>query len=133
MKHTILYHGRFELNFDRLHRLKDDFTIKRTEDKGLATVASPSDKVDGIVFGYMEKSKRRFFAVKVEDVILSKPVRLVPDLHTDGKGFGPAASQFGDQSAKRLLEGIIAQNPGQEDELGQIYESHFGAAGDLEK
>jgi hypothetical protein len=138
MIHTILYHGRFSLNFDRLHELKDDFTIRRPDGKGFFTLDSPADKVDGIVFGYMEKSKRglgadRFYAVKVEDVILDRPVRIDPKRHTDGKGFGPIPSQFGDDSASRLLADIVEENPGQEDELRAIYESTFDIAEDFEK
>jgi hypothetical protein len=138
MIHTILYHGRFSLNFDRLHELKDDFTIRRPDGKGFFTLDSPADKVDGIVFGYMEKSKRglgadRFYAVKVEDVILDRPVRIDPKRHTDGKRFGPIPSQFGDDSASRLLADIVEENPGQEDELRAIYESTFDIAEDFEK
>jgi hypothetical protein len=130
MIHTILYYGRFDLNFERLHSTKEKFTVMRPDNKGFWNVESPSDKVDGIVFGYMEKSKQglenRFFAVKIEDIILGNPVQLVPDSHTDGKGFGPKPSQFGDLSAMQLLRDIIAQNPDQKINLQEIYNRYFG-------
>ena len=116
MIHTILYYGRLDLNFQRLRKLGDDFKIARPGSRDFTEVASPSGKVDGIVFGYMEKSHRglgnaRFCAVKVDDVVLDTPVLLKPERHTHGKGFGPRASQFGDVSARNLLADIIQHNP----------------------
>jgi hypothetical protein len=106
--------------------------MKRPTKKGSWYVLEPSDKVDGIVFGYMEKSgkgldrEHRFFAVKVEDIVLQEPVQLIPNSHTDGKGFGPNPSLFGDRSARRLLSDIMAANPEQKAALTQIYKEHFG-------
>jgi len=122
--HTILWLGRLSLNFQRLHEQKDNFTILRVEGKGTFPVDVPSEKVDGIVFGYMQEGDK-FFAVKVENIALTTPVRLVPRLHTDNKGFGPMASQFGDKSAKRLLNDIIVKNLEQEVELMVVYNKYF--------
>lgn len=131
MTHTILYLGRLKLNFKRLHKDKRNFTILRPDNKGLLAVDKPSEKVNGIIFGYMEKSEQglddehRFSAVRVEDIVLKKPVQLAPRLHTDGKGFGPRASHFEDESAKRLLTDIIAENPEQKAELTEVYNRYF--------
>ena len=125
MNHTIVWLGRLSLNFRRLHDHKKTFTILRADDKGTFTPDEPSARVNGIVFGYMQEGDGKFFAVKVEDVILNSPLRLVPRLHTDKKGFGPRSSIFGDKSAKRLLRDAIARNPEQEAELMKIYNRHF--------
>lgn len=136
MTHTILYLGRLGLNFKRLHDDKRNFRILRPDNKGLLTVDRPSEKVNGIVFGYMENSQQglddehRFSAVRVQDIVLKKPIQLVPRLHTDNKRFGPIASHFEDRSAKKLLSDIIAENPEQKGELIEIYNRYFGV--DLE-
>jgi len=124
MNHTIIYHGRYTLNFERLRAYEghlQDFT-RLTE----RTLDSPSSKVDGIAFGYMQDGDR-FLAVRVNDVVLAKPIELDPRIHTDGKGFGPTPSQFGDKSAKKLLKDIIEANPKQEAELIQLYDVFFGS------
>jgi len=134
MLHTIIYHGRFTPNFERLRRDKQDFLILGVDGKERFPVEPPSAKVDGIVFGYMEKSKlasdpkRGIFAVKVADIVLEHPIELKPRRHSDGKGYGPKDPLFGDQSAKRLLRDMIAKNPEQETELMAIYHKYFGGA-----
>src|SRR5262245_3205591 len=119
MTHTIIYLGNYDLNFDRLRAHAGPvsrFLMLRQKGQPCPP-AAPSDKVDGIVFGYLEKGDERLaagkdacYVVTVGDVILANPLRLIPDRHTDGKWFGPAASQFGDSSARALLEDIIRQN-----------------------
>jgi predicted HNH restriction endonuclease len=73
----------------------------------------------------MQENDQEFFAVKVEDLVLTTPVHLIPRLHTDNKGFGPKASHFGDKSAKRLLSDIIVRNPEQETDLMAVYNRYF--------
>ena len=135
MRHTIIYHGRHGLNFDRLCAYNvrghlHDFTRIDGEGKE-RDLASPSRNVDGIVFGYMEKTGEelpgndRFFAVRVQDIVLDNPVQLVPSRHTDGKWFAPRPSQFGDESARALLDDIIAANTAQQASLMEIYNQFF--------
>jgi hypothetical protein len=134
MTHTILYYGRYNQNFERLRKYEGPFRDFRVLDgKGRERQRqSPSKKVDGIVFGYMEKAKEglpareRFFAVSVGDVVLEHPTVLKPDSHTDGKWFGPQPSQFGAESAKQLLTGIIEANTAQRTELLRIHHEFFG-------
>ncbi len=133
MLHTIMYYGPFTPNFDRLKKSKGQFRVQRPENKGYWFVDDPPEKVDGIVFAFMEKSVRAgdgehdSFAVKVEDIFLDTPVRLNPDQHTDGKGFGPNGyTYFGDESAKRLLLDAIRMNPKHRVSLMAIYSQHFG-------
>lgn len=124
--HTILYYGQCGLNWERLKTNPNDFQIKGPDDQFRA-VDPPSKKVDGICFGYMNKADglKANFAVKVGENVLDKPVRLVTALHTDGKGFGPQASQFGDEAARCLLEDIICENPAQSAALSTVYEQYF--------
>jgi hypothetical protein len=76
--------------------------------------------VDGIVFGYMEGPEKRFYAVRADDVVLETPVELVPLRHTDGKGFGPNPTSFGDAPAYRLLTDMLATNPRQTAGLDEL-------------
>ena len=135
MRHTIIYHGRYSLNFDRLQTCKDnppDFK-GLDEENNTWEIDAPSRNVNGIVFGYMEKGKaqlpdsERFFAIRVENVVLDNPVKLERDVHTDGKGFGPKSSQFGDESANRLLNDIIKANPQQKAALINIHNRFFSS------
>ncbi len=56
---------------------------------------------------------------QVDDVVLRAPVLLIPERHTDGKGFF-SAPQFGDDSAMRLLVDMIVENPEKRDVLGRL-------------
>jgi hypothetical protein len=136
MVHTILYLGRYSLNFERLRSHTGAVaTFVRHDESGAEwPIEAPSLKVDGIVFGYMERGKEglhtedAFFAVAVGDIVLRNPIKLGRTRHTDGKGFGPSASQFGEASAQVLLEDIIQANPGQAAELQEIHRSFFSAS-----
>jgi len=121
MKHSIGYMGRFERSFASLRPgtreyFREDGTVGRVDER-------PAD-VDGVFFGYMERQGKTFVAVRAQhgeiDVIVKNPVVLDPARHTDGKGFGPNPSRFGDESATRLLADLIAANPDRERELRQI-------------
>jgi hypothetical protein len=120
MIHSIGYLGRYDENFERLALNSDDY-IKDGKVGGKND--KPSKKVDGIFFGYLEKPKRQFFAVRASfldhRVNLENPIRLDPPRHTDGKGFFQPP-QFGDTSATNLLMDMMAANPSQAVELTQI-------------
>ena len=45
---------------------------------------------------------------------------LIPERHTDGKGFSPSPSQFGDESAMHLLVDLIIANPEYRDVLAAM-------------
>ena len=111
MKHSIGYLGHFERDFQNLrpgprHYVREDRTLGQVDDR-------PQD-VDGVFFGYLECRGKTFVAVRAQygdtDVILKAPVPLDPPRHTDGKGFGPNPSRFGDDSAAHLLADMITQN-----------------------
>ena len=133
MTHTIIYLGNLDKNLARLREHGRVRAFKRIDaDGNERDIDARADKADGIVFGYMEEGGKgiaeaeRFFAVAVERIVLDKPVRLIPDRHTDGKKFGPSASQFGDSSARALLGDIIRDNPGQTTELRATWRADFG-------
>ena len=121
MIHSIGYLGPYDTNIGRL-------AINSTEyvryNGTMGNIDEPADKVNGIFFGYLEKPKRQFFAVRASflehRVNLANPVHLDPTKHTDGKGFGPKPPQFGDVSATNLLKDMIAANPCQVAELTKI-------------
>lgn len=118
MTHTILYYGNYELNH---HMLTPETTTRINASGGQTSIKSPSKKVDGVVFGYMEEPSA-CYAVIVGKVVLRRPLKLIEDRHIDGKSFGPSASLFGDISARNLLDDIIASNPSQKNELTCYYE-----------
>lgn len=134
MIHTIIYFGRYNLNFERLRAHPPPFArFMRHGESGVEqAINEPSPRVDGIVFGYMEKgmeglhTEDAFWAVAVGDIVLQNPIKLDRLRHTDGKGFGPSASQFGDASARALLEDIIRENPSQVTELQEVRQDYFG-------
>jgi hypothetical protein len=129
MTHTIIYLGNLDDNSKRLLDHNRVRGFRRIDSKGRERdIDPPSDLVDGIVFWYMEDGRKSlpkekaFFAVAVEDVVLRQRVLLVPAKHTDGKWFGPSASQFGDESARALLNDMISANPDQADQLRSLLE-----------
>ena len=121
MKHAIRYLGHHDSSFSDL---RPESSRYRRKDGTCGSVIPRPASVDGILFGYMECQGKVFEAVRAEygdqDVCLKKPVRLTRLRHTDGKGFGPNPSQFGDRSAKRLLDDMISSNPEQAGLLGAI-------------
>lgn len=123
MKHSIGYLGRFERSFASLKPGVREYV---REDGSLGKVDERPRDVDGVFFGYMECDGKRFVAVRAQygeaDVVVQNPVPLNPSRHTDGKGFGPNPSRFGDESAERLLIDLIAANPAQAQELKRVAE-----------
>src|SRR5437899_1829431 len=117
------YLGRYE---DGFHRLQENPREYLREDAETAKVFQRPASVTGVFFGYLECPQRKFVAVRAQfediDVILQTRVTLDPPRHTDGKGFGPKSSLFGDESASRLLADMIAANPTAAVPLRQITE-----------
>jgi hypothetical protein len=121
MIHAIGYLGPYDPNIGRLGLSSTQYV---RYDGTMGNIDEPPDNLDGVFFGYLEKSGREFYAVRARylDVLvnLEKPVLLEPTRHTDGKGFGPKPSQFEDTSAANLLRDMIADNPAQATALSQI-------------
>jgi len=133
MEHTIIYMGNMARSFATLSETTSTYLdaggIKKRIDE-------PSPKADGLIFAYMERRPKLFFAVRVYDpvaketVVLREPVLLVTERHTDGKGFSPTPSRFGDDSALHLLVDMIVSNPEYRDLLGAMVQ-RLGASNAL--
>ena len=121
MRHSIGYLGHYDRDFQGLHPGKCDYV---RADGTLGKVDERPQNVDGAFFGYMECQGKTFVAVRAQyaevEVILKTPVPLDRQRHTDGKGFGPKPSRFGDESAGHLLADMIAINPSMATQLQRI-------------
>ena len=114
--HALIYHGKFERNFSRLKPATRTFLT--TDGRVLRL---PKTRADRIRFGYMTRGKFDFVAVKAERIILREAVRLNSRRHSDGKGHAPSPTTFGDRSARRLLDDMIAANARQSADLRAFY------------
>ena len=119
MLHALTYHGSFETNFSRL---KPGATTFLGSDGSEHTLPDWPDDAEGMRVGYMEKAGKRFVAVRVmddeDDVVLQNELLIDPPSHMGyGKRFSPEPTLIEDDVAKRLLDDIIAKNPGLEVEL----------------
>ena len=123
MRHALMYHGGFERNFPAIK--PGARTFLGSDGKEHALPDWPVE-VDGIRVGYMEKSGKKFVAVRVADdeadVILRHEVLLEPSRHMGyGKRFSPEPTVVEDDGiAHDLLRDIIARNPEQRAELEAI-------------
>lgn len=120
MRHALLYHGSFELNYDRLAPGAATYTATDRTERPLAR---PQD-IDGLVIGYMERSGKKFSAVRIRfedrDIVLQNPVVLDPMRHMGNRRFSPRPVEIQDEFASVLLDDIIAQNPDQQTELALL-------------
>jgi hypothetical protein len=121
MRHALVYHGSHELNFDRLASGTTSYTSTDGSARRIESVAS---NVDGVVFGYMERSGKKFMAVRVRfeehDIILKNPVALDPMRHMGNRRFSPRPVTIQDDVASSLLDDVIGANPDQQTELALL-------------
>jgi hypothetical protein len=83
------------------------------------------DEADGLRIGYMEKTGKKFVAVRVmhgkSDVMLENEMVISPALHMGhGKRFSPEPTLIDDEPAQQLLKDIAKKNPNQRAELKAI-------------
>ena len=122
MQHCLAYHGAFENNFADLK--PGAKTFKGTDGAERPLPPTPSE-CDGIRISYMEKTGKKFVAVRVQhdakDVVLKNEVLLDPVRHLGlGKRFSPEPTVVNDDVAAAVLEDIMAKNPDQRKELSAI-------------
>jgi hypothetical protein len=121
MRHALVYHGSYELNFDGL---KSGATSYTSTDGSARPLAPAPANVDGVVFGYMERAAKKFTAVRVRfedhDVVLRNPLVLEPMRHMGNRRFSPRPVAIQDEFASALLDDIIAANPEQQTELALL-------------
>ncbi len=130
MRHALLYVGGFERNFDKLTTASTSF--EGSDGQSHAYAPWPSS-ANGLRISYMEKSGKKFVAVRVgdgtSDVVLANELVLVPGEHF---GFGTRLSGeptlVEDNIAMmKMLEDIIKKNIDHSAELLQI-RTRFKAA-----
>ncbi len=121
MRHALVYHGAYELNYDRLER---GTTSYRSTDGSIRQLEGVPGSIDGVVVGYMERTGKKFAAVRIRfedhDLILRNPVVLEPMRHMGNRRFSPQPVVIQDDVASALLDDIIATNPDQQIELALL-------------
>ena len=121
MRHAYMYQGAFELNYIGLQPGRT--TYKSTEGDERPLPAWP-EKADGLRVGYMEKSGKKFFAVRVQfdkhDVVLENPVVIDPLRHMNNQRFSADPTVVSDDEASALLDDVIRDNPEKQPELAMM-------------
>jgi hypothetical protein len=121
MLHALVYQGSFELNFSRLVRGATSYVATDGRPRPLA---SRPGLVDGIVIGYMERTGKKFSAVRLQfengDIVLENPVLLDPMRHMGNRRFTARPVVLDDDHASVLLDDVLAQNPAQQVELALL-------------
>ncbi|MDA1080547.1 MAG: hypothetical protein O2973_02550 [Gemmatimonadetes bacterium] len=116
MNHCFMYHGGFENNFGKM---KSGATSFEGSDGQAHPIPAWPSGADGVCIGYMEKTGKKFMAVRVvhgsTDVVLQDGVVLDAARHMGyGKRFGAAPTLVDDDGIIiMLLEDIMKKNPGQ--------------------
>ncbi|AHG89805.1 hypothetical protein J421_2268 [Gemmatirosa kalamazoonensis] len=119
MAHALMYHG----GFDRNHPLLKPGASTFQGSDGSERVLPPwPAEARGARIGYMERSGKKFVAVRVlddqADVVLAHPVLIDETRHLGyGKRFGAEPTIIQDETARVLLEDLIERNPEQRAEL----------------
>lgn len=121
MHHALVYHGSYEVNFERLVPGTSSYTATDGSTRALARAPAT---IDGVVFGYMERSGKKFTAVRLRfgnhDVVLRNPIVLEPMRHMGNRRFSARPVVIQDDVASALLDDIIAANPDQQTELALL-------------
>jgi hypothetical protein len=113
-----MYGGAFETNHPSL---RPGATSFRAHDGQTHELAPWPLDVDGLRVIYMEKSGKKFLAVRLlyenYDLVLECPVPIDPLRHMGGRRFSAAPTIVDDDQASALLDDIIRENPGEQPEL----------------
>ena len=121
MQHALVYHGSYELNFERLAPGNASYTAT---DGDLRPLAPVPGSVDGLVVGYMERTAKKFAAVRLRfedhDIVLQNPVMLDPMRHMGNRRFSPRPVVIQDDVASALVDDILTANPDQQTELALL-------------
>jgi hypothetical protein len=121
MQHGLMYQGSFESNFGDLRAGKSSF---RAMDGTEHSIPDWPKDVNGVKVGYMEKSGKKFYAVRVQfeghDIVLKNPVLLDPMRHLGNKRFAAEPTTIADTDAEALLDDLIEKNPEQQKELALL-------------
>ncbi|HXT18884.1 MAG TPA: hypothetical protein VN706_24880 [Gemmatimonadaceae bacterium] len=120
MRHALLYSGAYESNYNGL---KPGTTSYTSTDGSTRPLVWP-DKIDGVRVGYMERSGKKFYAVRVQyddhDIVLETPVHVDPERHLNARRFTADPMRITDDEASALLDDIIRDNPDKQPELAMM-------------
>ena len=112
MRHAYMYNGSFEANYPHL---RPGTTTYRTTEGDERPLPAWPDKIDGIRVSYMEKSGKKFYAVRVQydghDLVLENPVYIDAMRHMNNRRLSAEATRVDDDEASALLDDIIRENP----------------------
>jgi len=121
MPHGYMYGGAFELNYDGLSAGSQ--TYKSTSGEPQPLKEWP-DSVDGVRVWYMEKSGKKFYAVRLQfeshDIVLAHPVAIDPLRHMNNRRFSAQPTLVRDDQMTTLLDDIIRENPETQPELAML-------------
>ncbi|HEY9225953.1 MAG TPA: hypothetical protein VIP11_04855 [Gemmatimonadaceae bacterium] len=121
MRHAYMYNGAFELNYTELS--PKTTTYKSTEGDVRPLPAWP-EKIDGVRVAYMEKTGKKFYAVRIQyenhDIVLENPVALDPLRHMNNRRFSPEPTVVSDDEASALLDDVIRDNPDKQKALASM-------------
>jgi hypothetical protein len=121
MRHAYMYNGSFESNYSNL---RPGTTTYRTTEGDERPLPEWPDKIDGIRVSYMEKSGKKFYAVRIQydghDVVLENPVYIDPLRHMNNRRFSAEPTRVDDDEASALLDDIIRENPDKQAELAMM-------------
>jgi hypothetical protein len=127
MRHALIYHGGFERNFPTL---KSGATTFVGTDGSEHTLHPLPPDVTGVRVWYMEKTGKKFFAVRVQDgkgandVVLKHEVQIDPARHMGyGNRFAPEPTAVESELMATLLADIMDKNTDQRNELAKIRSS----------
>jgi hypothetical protein len=116
-----MYNGAFEKNYTTLRPGMKTYTSTEGDVRPLPDY---SGSVDGVRVGYMEKSGKKFYAVRVQyddhDVVLENPVHIDPMRHMGNRRFAADPTIVSDDEASALLDDIIRDNPEKQPELAMM-------------
>ena len=121
MHHGYMYGGAFELNYEGLSAGSE--TYKSTSGESQPLKSWP-DSVDGVRVWYMEKSGKKFYAVRLQfeshDIVLAHPVAIDPLRHMNNRRFSAQPTLVRDDQMTTLLDDIIRENPETQPELAML-------------
>jgi hypothetical protein len=121
MRHAYMYNGAFELNYAGL---KPKTSTYKSTDGGELPLPDWPPKIDGVRVGYMEKSGKKFFAVRIQyddhDIVLENPVYIDPLRHMNNRRFSAGAVVVNDDEASALLDDVIRDNPDKQTALAKM-------------
>jgi hypothetical protein len=121
MRHGYMYNGAYELNYNALAPNKSTYKTTDGEERPLPVWP---DKIDGVRIGYMEKSGKKFFAVRIQygshDIVLENPVYIDPMRHMNNRRFSADPTSITDDEASAMLDDMIRDNPEKQPELAEL-------------